>query len=164
MTTRPAGASPEATSLPRGPAWAIATFLGVGQFPFAPGTVGTFAAIPVYLAAHYLGGPWLVVGLAAAAIVAGVPASTLHARRLGRHDPGAVVIDEVAGYLITMSFVDPTPLTLVAGFFLFRALDVAKPWPASRMEALPDGWGIMADDVFLGIVANLLLQSLRFWT
>lgn len=152
------------TKPPRGLAWAISTCLGVGHFPIASGTIGTLAAIPLYLAVWYIAGHWGVLVAAVATTIKGVWASTLHARRLGIHDPGEVVIDEVAGFLLTMLFIQPTLVTVTVGFFLFRALDVLKPWPASRMESLPDGWGIMADDVFLGIVANLIIHAgLRLW-
>ena len=138
--------------------WAIATFFGVGHAPVASGTVATAAAIPVYLAGWYAGGPWLVAGLAVFFIVAGVPAASALERGLGYHDPSEAVVDEVAGFLLTMTFIPPTLITCVAGFLLFRALDVIKPWPASRLERLPAGWGIMADDVACGVMGAVVMN------
>ena len=119
----------------RGAAWAVATFLGVGHAPFASGTVATLASI------------------------AGVACANVVERNLGYHDPSEVVVDEVAGFLVTMTFIAPTVATCAAGFFLFRALDVLKPWPASAAERLPGGWGIMADDLICGVIANLILHA-----
>ena len=75
-----------------------------------------------------------------------------------------MVIDEVAGFLVTMVFLPLTVWTCSAGFLLFRALDVLKPWPASRAEKLPGGWGIMADDVVCGLIANAIIHlGLLLW-
>jgi phosphatidylglycerophosphatase A len=133
--------------------------LGIGRVPFASGTVATLATVPLYLLAHALGGPLLVLGLALLALAAGTACATVVERRLGYHDPSEVVVDEVAGFLVTMTFIAPTAATCIAGFLLFRALDVVKPWPASAAERWPGGWGIMADDLLCGIIANLILHA-----
>lgn len=138
--------------------WAVATFLGVGHFPIASGTVATAAAFPVFLAAYHLGGDPLVAGLALFFAVAGVAAAGSLESALGYHDPSEVVIDEVAGLFVTMLLLPVTLWTCVAGFFLFRLFDVLKPWPASRAERLPGGWGIMADDLVCGAMANILIR------
>ena len=88
----------------------------------------------------------------------GVAASTRVARGVGIEDPGIVVVDEVVGMWTTLLFLPLTPTTAVAGFLLFRILDVFKPYPARQFESLPGGWGIMSDDVMAGIYANLLLR------
>ncbi len=139
-------------------AWAVATFFGVGHFPVASGTVATAAALPLYLALWYAGGTIAVAGAAVALSLAGVAAATTMEGRLGYHDPSEVVIDEVAGFLVTMLWVEPTVVTCAAGFLLFRALDVLKPWPASRAEKLPGGWGIMSDDLICGVIANAIIR------
>ncbi len=145
-------------------AWTIATFFGVGHFPFASGTVATAAAIPVYLAGWMAGGHPAVLALALFFSVTGVLASSALESVLGYHDPSEAVVDEVAGFLITMLWIDPTVMTCLAGFAVFRALDILKPWPASRLEKLPAGWGIMADDIVCGIIGNLLLHgALALW-
>jgi len=150
---------PAAEGTTRAPvAWAVATFLGVGHFPVASGTVATAAALPLYLILWYAGGPMAVAGAAVVLALAGVAAATTMERRLGYHDPSEVVIDEVAGFLLTMLWLEPTVVTCVAGFLLFRALDVLKPWPASRAEKLPGGWGIMSDDLICGVMANAVIR------
>lgn len=148
------GAAPVA----RGPAWAVATFLGVGHFPFASGTVATAATIPLYLALFLAGGNPAVLLAALVVTLAGVAAAGALERQLGYHDPSEVVVDEVAGFLLTMLWIPLSAGAVVAGFLVFRALDVLKPWPASRAERLPGGWGIMADDVICGLLANVILR------
>ena len=140
-------------------ALAIATLLGAGRSPVAPGTAGTLAALPFAWAA----GAWLpawgfaavTVALAALAVWSAGEA----ARRLGAHDPGVVVIDEAAGLFVTLAFVDPGTFTLLAGFLLFRAMDVLKPPPARWCERLPGGWGIVTDDLVAGLYANLGVRA-----
>lgn len=136
-------------------ALAIATMFGAGRSPFAPGTAGTLAALPfAWLAGRWLP-PWgfaaVTLGLAALAVWSAGAA----ARQMGRHDPGAVVIDEAAGLFVTLLFMDIGVFTLAAGFLLFRAMDVLKPPPARVCERLPGGWGIVTDDLVAGLYANL---------
>lgn len=153
---------PRPTLLERG-ALLLGTFLGTGYAPVASGTVATAAAIPLWLAIVLLPAgelrPAVEIGALAVAILAGVAAASVMERRLGVHDPSEVVIDEVAGFLLTMLFIPPTILTVTAGFFLFRIFDIVKPWPAGPAERLPRGWGIMADDLVCGIYANLILHA-----
>lgn len=156
--------APDTGGPSRAAAWAIATLCGVGHFPIAPGTVATAATIPIYWAAHLAGGPYLVLGLAMLTSILGVAAAGAHETRLGYHDPSQVVVDEVAGTLITMLFVAPSWGACAAGFLVFRALDVLKPWPASWAEGLPGGWGIMADDVICGVMGCAILHvGLFLW-
>jgi phosphatidylglycerophosphatase A len=145
----------------RNAAWAIATWFGCGLVPRAPGTAGALGAIPLY---------WLAIrggrgGVGATAIVvtlAGVWASSLVARELGKKDPQLVVVDEVAGMLVTMLPVGELSWRAVAvGFVVFRVLDVTKPWPIRRFERLPGGWGIVLDDVVAGVFGATVLTALR---
>ncbi|HEX6739269.1 MAG TPA: phosphatidylglycerophosphatase A [Vicinamibacteria bacterium] len=137
----------------------VATGLGSGYSPIAPGTAGSAVGLALL---------WLMRGLSplalAAAIVAvsavGVAAATRVARRVGLEDPGLVVIDEVAGMWVTLWLLPFTPLLALLGFVAFRVMDVWKPWPARSLEHLPRGWGIMADDLMAGVYANLLLRVL----
>ncbi len=153
----PASSRPRAARL-------VATFFGIGHVSLAPGTVATIAAIPLYLAAWYTGGHVAVMALAILLMMAGIAAAGSLESSLGYHDPPEVVIDEVAGFLTTMAFLTPGPLTVTGGFLLFRALDIIKPWPASAAEKLRGGWGIMADDIVCGLMANMLLQlGLYLW-
>jgi phosphatidylglycerophosphatase A len=134
----------------------IATAGGAGYFPFAPGTVGSAVGIVIYLLTRHLSPPAQVVILIAVSLV-GTWASTVAARHFDREDPGHVVIDEVAGQLMTLLLLDVGWMGATLGFFLFRILDIIKPWPANRLEALHGGVGIMADDLMAGAYGWLLL-------
>lgn len=136
----------------------IATAFGAGFSPIAPGTAGSLVGLALYWPLQMAASP-VQVAVTALTYLAGVAASSRLAQRLGRKDPGAAVIDEVVGMWLTMLFLPFTPATAVAGFLLFRVLDVFKPYPARQFEALPGGWGIMTDDVMAGIYANLLLRA-----
>ena len=152
-----AGASP---TLADRIAHGIATGLGAGYGPIAPGTWGSLPGLVLaWLVERRLGG-WGVALLAALVALLGTWAADRTARRLGEKDPGVIVVDEIAGQLVTLCFLPATPQVLLAGFLLFRVFDVVKPWPASRLEGLPGGSGIMADDLMAGLYANLLLQGL----
>jgi len=135
----------------------IATGLGSGFSPFAPGTAGSAVGLLLWWPLQRLP---LAVQVAALVVVfaAGVVASTRVARGLGIEDPGLVVVDEVIGMWTSLLLLPFTPVNAVAGFLLFRLLDVVKPCPARQFESLPGGWGIMMDDLMAGIYANLLLR------
>ena len=141
----------------------VATFLGTGYAPVASGTVATAATIPLQLAVALLPPPAARVWAQAAAILVtslgGVVAASIAERRAGHQDPSHVVIDEVAGYLLTMFLVPPTLSTVTAGFLLFRVFDIVKPWPAGPAEHLRGGWGIMADDLICGAYACGILHA-----
>jgi phosphatidylglycerophosphatase A len=145
----------------------IATCGGVGYFPVAPGTAGSAVGVVLVLALGRLpvGAPWLQVSLGAAAVVVfflGVWSAGHAEKFFSRVDPRFVVIDEVAGQMITfLARPDASWKWLLAGFLLFRLFDVLKPFPAGRAERLPGGWGIMTDDVVAGgyaLAALLVLE------
>jgi phosphatidylglycerophosphatase A len=141
----------------------LAVWFGCGHFPGAPGTAGTVGAIPLYLVLRPHG-PWAIVIAAVIVTLVGTWAGGRVARRMGVHDPQIVCIDEVAGVLITWLGAPNTWLGLIVGFVLFRLLDQFKPWPARAAEKLPDGWGIMLDDVFAGLWGlAILLASRAIW-
>lgn len=140
---------------------AIATAGGAGYFPFAPGTVGSAVGIAVYLLSRRLD-PGMQIGMFVAICVAGTWASTIAASHFGREDPGYVVVDEVAGQLATLLLLDVGLLGALAGFFIFRVLDIIKPWPANKLESLHGGLGIMADDIMAGAYGWLLLWGLIY--
>jgi len=142
----------------------IATGLGVGYAPLAPGTAGSLLGLALHALLYLAGGPLAAVGGALAAAVLGFWAAGAAERHFGRRDPGQVVIDEVAGQMLTLAFLPLTAGTAAAGFLLFRLLDILKPFPARRLEALPGASGIMADDLMVGLYANLLLQALVRWS
>jgi phosphatidylglycerophosphatase A len=138
----------------------IATVGYCGYFPIAPGTVGTAAGLVFYLLVWWSGSPIVEVGLIAALFAAGVWAGTTAERYFGGIDPGPIVMDEVVGMLITLAFIPVGWSGALAGFFLFRAFDVFKPWPARSLESLHGGLGVMADDAMAAIYANLSLRLL----
>ncbi len=141
----------------------VATAFGSGYSPVAPGTAGSAVALLLFWPMARWSWP---VQLAACGVVllAGVAAATHTARSVGRKDPGLVVVDEVAGQWLTLVALPWTAPVVIAGFVLFRAMDVLKPWPARDLERLPEGWGIMMDDVAAGIYAHLLLRvGLLVW-
>jgi phosphatidylglycerophosphatase A len=138
----------------------IATGFGSGYSPFAPGTAGSAVGLLLFWPLHQLP----VTAQVAAVVVlffVGVAASTRVARGVGIEDPGIVVVDEVVGMWTSLLFLPLTPVTALAGFLLFRVMDVFKPYPARQFESLPGGWGIMTDDLMAGIYANLLLRAGR---
>jgi len=140
----------------------VATGLGLGRFPFAPGTVGSLAALPLILVVWRLGGGGALLVCTAAVALCGWWSAGAAEARFGTKDPGPVVIDEIAGQMVSLLFVVPTAPTLVAGFVLFRIFDIWKPFPVNRAERLPGASGIMTDDLLAGVYANLLLQALRW--
>ncbi len=136
----------------------VASFGYVGRSPVAPGTAGSAAALALFAAVRLTGSPALEAGVIVVIAAIGVWSATLTERQLGVHDPGVVVIDEVAGMLITLAFMPLRWAGVVAGFVVFRLFDIIKPYPCARAEGLPGGWGIVADDVLAGVYANLVLR------
>ncbi|PYM24866.1 MAG: phosphatidylglycerophosphatase A [Candidatus Rokuibacteriota bacterium] len=137
----------------------IATAGGLGRAPVAPGTVAS-AATAALLWLVALSWPWLTVALLAVILI-GTWAADVAERALEVKDPGAIVVDEVAGMTLSVLLVPLTPTTLVAGFVLFRIFDVAKPFPANVVQRLPGGLGVMLDDLVAGLYALLLLLLAR---
>ena len=137
----------------------LCTFGGVGYFPIAPGTAGSVAGLAVFLLLRHFGvGAAVESAIIVLLAVAGGWSGTIAERHFGTTDPGAGVIDEVAGMLLTLYLLPATWPLAVIGFFLFRVLDVVKPLPARRLEALPGGWGMMADDLMVAVYGNLALR------
>lgn len=134
----------------------VATWFGVGMIPWAPGTFGTLAAVPLVFLLWQPGLPLLVPAAAVLVTVLGLLAGGRVARLSGLHDPGHVVIDEVAGYLVACSFGPAGWRTALLAFVLFRLFDIWKPGPIKKLEALEGAWGVMADDLGAGLLAGLL--------
>jgi phosphatidylglycerophosphatase A len=141
----------------------VATGLGSGYSPIAPGTAGS--ALGVLLFWPLAGRPPAqVLGATAVLVLLSIVAAHYAAKGLGKKDPGLVVVDEVVGQWVSLLLLPFTLWTAVAGFVLFRLMDVIKPWPARDLERLPGGIGIVADDLMAGIYANLLLRvGLTVW-
>ena len=137
--------------------YAIATVLGVGCLPWAPGTFGTLAALPIIYNLRFhpdaLFVVWLVITLV------GVWASSRVAFFEERKDPSVVVIDEVSGMLASVLFITPNGFRILMAFLLFRLFDIWKPFGIRRLERFKGGWGIMADDVAAGFLARLILWA-----
>jgi phosphatidylglycerophosphatase A len=141
----------------------VATGLGSGYSPVAPGTAGSAVGVLLFWPLAALGWPWQVAASAAVFLV-GVAAAQRLSKQLGIEDPGVVVVDEVVGQWLTLAALPFTPAVALAGFLLFRVMDVVKPWPARSLERLHGGWGIMADDVMAGVYAHLALRvGLLVW-
>jgi phosphatidylglycerophosphatase A len=138
----------------------IATCGYVGYAPVAPGTFGSAAGLVVFYAVRSIGSP--LVELAAIAIVfaLGIWSATIAERHFNGTDPGPVVIDEVLGMLVTLALLPVTFTGAIVGFFVFRVLDVIKPWPSAGFERLPGGLGVMADDGMAAVYAHLIMRGL----
>ena len=135
----------------------IATTGGLGYAPFAPGTVGSAAGVGIYFLTAHWSFP-AQAALAAAVTIIGVWASSVAAKHFDRSDPSHVVIDEVAGQLVTFLGTGVGIRGALLGFLLFRALDIVKPWPANRLESLHGGVGIVADDVMAAVYGCAMLH------
>ena len=131
----------------------------LGHSPVVPGTVGSaFACVLLFLFQGVCTHPAFVIFLALIAIV------VINRMELPDKDPSFVVIDEVAGMCATMVGQPATAIALLKGFILFRLFDILKPFPIRRIERLPKGWGIVADDLAAGVYANIALLILgRVW-
>jgi phosphatidylglycerophosphatase A len=138
----------------------LATAAYCGYFPIAPGTVGSAAGLVVYLLVWWTRSPIVEVALIVGTFAVGTWAATHAERYFGGIDPGPVVIDEVLGMLVTLAFIPVGWTAALAGFVLFRILDVIKPFPANRLEKFHGGFGIMADDAMAGVYANICLRIL----
>lgn len=142
---------------------ALATWGGVGYLPYAPGTWGTLAALPLwYLLAR--SGPWgYGLGVAALMILGLLVAGPAQAY-LGRTDHGAIVVDEVVGLLITLAGVPPSWPAAALGFMVFRTLDILKPGPIRWFGSGRGGLEVMADDVAAGLLGRVIVEIvIIFW-
>jgi phosphatidylglycerophosphatase A len=143
-------------------AWSLATFFGAGYLKPGPGTYGSIAGLLLwYGAAHafHPTPPVLALATLFAALLLtdlGIRSSTIVARESGRKDPGFVVIDEVAGQLVALTLMPPDWQHAALALVLFRLFDILKPWPIRKLESLPEGTGIMLDDIAAGILALLV--------
>lgn len=141
----------------------IATVGGVGWFPIAPGTAGSAVGVAIYLLTRGWSAP-AQIGLLIAVTAIGVWAASVAETALKKEDPGPVVIDEVAGQLLTLLLTGVGWKGAIAGFFIFRLFDILKPFPARQLERLHGGLGIMADDLMAGAYGlAVMLLLIRFW-
>jgi phosphatidylglycerophosphatase A len=133
----------------------IATGLGCGYIPKIPGTVGSLFAVIFYW--YYPVESHLLIMISFLLFIAGLPAATLVERFEGK-DSGKIVIDEITGQILTFVFIPFSGINLIFGFVLFRIFDIIKPFPINISQKLPNGWGIMIDDVLAAIYANITLR------
>ncbi len=149
---------------PRAPLWAklVATFFGAGLLHPGPGSWGSAATVLLWwLLSRWISPNWqppAALFLAAVAVAVGIPAATRVARAARLKDPQFVVIDEVAGQLIALIAVPVSWKSLLLGFILFRGFDIVKPPPVRQLENLPEGFGIVLDDVGAGLYALAIMQ------
>ena len=136
----------------------LATAGYVGLAPVAPGTWGSAAGVCLLLLVRLTGNAGFEALLLAVVLAVGVWAATAAERHYGRTDPGAIVIDEIAGMLVALFWIPVGWPGLLVGFLAFRAFDIVKPFPARTAERLPAGWGVMADDVVAGLYAYLTVR------
>jgi phosphatidylglycerophosphatase A len=145
----------------------IATFFGIGYLQPGSGTWASAVTVLVWWAVARMIAPgWLLpvaILVSIVITVLGIPPSTTVARESSRKDPGFVVIDEVAGQMIALIAAPLNWKYLLASFILFRSFDIVKPFPLRRLERLPEGTGIMMDDVGAGLYALVLVQALHYF-
>ena len=144
--------------------WMLATFFGVGYLRPGPGTYASAITVLLWWAlSRFIASAWLIPAAVIASVaitLLGIPPSTTVARESGQKDPGFVVIDEVAGQWITLLLAPVTWKSVAVGFILFRGFDIVKPPPVRQLERLPEGTGIVADDIAAGVYALAIMQLL----
>lgn len=140
----------------------IATCGYIGYAPIAPGTVGSLAAVVVYGIMRATGAQAAEVWLLALVVSVGVWSASVSERHFQKTDPGTVVIDEVAGMLLTLLWIPVGWGGVVAGFLAFRFFDIVKPFPARQAERLHGGVGIVVDDLVAGVYAHLVVRLLAW--
>ncbi len=140
-----------------------ATGLGSGLSPLAPGTAGTLVGIPVYMVFSRFPWPLYLLSVIAFSLFA-VYVSQEAERIYNEKDPPRIVIDEIAGFQVTMFLVAPTVWHILLGFIIFRIFDIIKPFPIRLCErSFPGGYGVVGDDIVAGIYGNvILLLLIRF--
>jgi phosphatidylglycerophosphatase A len=141
---------------------AIATCFWIGYFPIAPATACSFVVTLVVWLSGGLNSPHYYWFVPLVTVIA-IPAASVAERKYG-HDGREIVVDEVAGQMIAFLFLPPSVSTFVLGFFLFRLFDILKPFPAGRAQRFPSGLGVVMDDVFAGIYANIALRLILHFT
>lgn len=142
----------------------LGTMGGVGYVPILPGTAGTGIGVIIYLIFSKIGvllNPLSYLVMLVIFVGAGVWISGRCNQYFKGNDNSSIVIDEVGGFLIAMFALPFSMRFLLLGFILFRTFDITKPFKIEKIQKLPGGWGIMADDIAAGILANLVLQASR---
>jgi phosphatidylglycerophosphatase A len=160
--------STEPSVRPKAPLWAslIATFFYIGYAKPGPGTWASVATVLLWRGLAPLAAPHdrLIAAIITSVTVTliGIPPATRMARALGQEDPSIVIVDEVAGQMIALIGAALNWKSMLAALILFRVFDITKPFPLRRLEHLPEGTGIMLDDVGAGLYALALMQLTRY--
>ncbi len=139
----------------------LASLFYLGFVPGMPGTYGSIITALAVWSLHSGAGrvpPASHLGVLALIIAVGIAASAEIGRRTGVEDPSFIIIDEVAGQLLTFLFLPVTGWNIILGVIAFRVFDIWKPFPIRKLEQLGKGVGVMADDILAGVYANILLQ------
>ncbi|MCG3862411.1 phosphatidylglycerophosphatase A [Photobacterium sp. Ph6] len=142
----------------------LATGFGSGLAKYVPGTMGTLAAVPLYLLLAQLPFSWYLVVVFIAALI-GIKICTITSNDMKVHDHGSIVWDEFVGFWITMAIApEATWQWVLTGFILFRFFDMLKPWPISWLDKhVKGGFGIMVDDILAGFMAMIALWGVGYW-
>ncbi len=146
------------------PVTLIASLLGVGFIPIAPGTFGTLFAAGVYLllpASLFNGLGWMWLGGALLLVSGAAVGLSGRAEKSLGHDAPAIVIDEFCGYFVAVLLLPHSWLVALYAFVMFRVFDIAKPFPINVSQRLPGGWGVVIDDLIAGVYANLVIQLIK---
>ena len=153
----------------------LLTCFGLGRLPVAPGTWGSLPPAVVFgLMCYFRLPPVLITIVMAGLVFAGsvvcVKLAPAMIAALGKDDPGEIVADEFAGQAVTfliapaiLSTIAEVAIVTIVGFLLFRVFDIIKPWPIKKLEKLPQGWGILCDDLLAGIYALIVLNIFSFY-
>lgn len=142
----------------------VATFFGAGHLPVAPGTWASLFTVLIVFFTPLSTLPFVFLALITAFVYTiGIPAAGICEKHYQKHDPRQCVIDEVAGQLVSLWFLPRQAGFYIAAFLLFRLLDILKPYPINKSEALPRGIGIMTDDVLAGFYTLAILQGIRYF-
>ena len=145
------------------PVHILAFGFGSGLAPFAPGTFGTLAAIPLYWILSFFP-VWFYLAVVLIAAIAGIWICGESAKKLGVHDHGGIVWDEFVGFWITMIAAPSGLIWILVGFVIFRIFDIWKPWPIFIVDdKVSGGFGIMLDDILAGVYAFAIMQILAFF-
>ncbi|MFH0789269.1 MAG: phosphatidylglycerophosphatase A [Pseudomonadota bacterium] len=148
------------TSTLRGPILFFSSGTYLGYIPFASGTFGTLWGLPIFyfLSPQSLGNQILII---MASIGLAIFLADQTEKFLGRKDPSQVVIDEIVGYMVAVAGMPFSWTTALLGFFIFRIMDILKPYPIRKIDQkMPGGWGIVLDDVLAGVYAQIILRVL----
>jgi len=140
----------------------LASGLGAGYVPSAPGTAGTLVAIPIFLVLSSIPFPLYALTILTFFFFASWISGEAE-RCWGKKDHPRIVIDEIMGYLITMLWLPRTILFIILGFLLFRFFDILKPPPIRLLERVKGGYGVVLDDVLAGVYSNIILQIIFYF-